>query len=165
MRHDIAQSMKELRNWYGYDGRIDVDVYRNLRNGMWSVKNRLTGLVIGWVSTCMVQDATLVVQPAGNQRVRDTGRKNVHAFVRGNLQLSYGDGIMASMGLYDPISITYDPYEYRTFVRIKDESPIHKAPYVELHYQTGVTAYVERAGAGEDPPEDTNSNVLRGQLA
>ena len=146
----------------GYTSKVNVDVYRNLRNGMWSIKNRLTGLVMGWVSECVVQDATLVVQPAGNQRVRDTGRKNVHAFVRGNLQLPYGDGIMANMDLYDPVSITYDPYEYRTFVRIKDESPIHKAPYVELH-RKGVIAYVERAG--EDPPEDTNSNGLRGQLA
>ncbi len=60
-----------------------VDVYFNLHRRLFSMRSHETGRVIGHYPWACVVDATFVVQPAGRQRVLDSGVKNVHAFVRG----------------------------------------------------------------------------------
>ena len=63
-----------------------VEVYRNLNFGCFSVRalgGKHKGLVIDHVIQITLENAEFVVQPAGNRRVRDEKRKNVHAFVRG----------------------------------------------------------------------------------
>ena len=65
------------------------EVYRNLRfkdDAVYSV--RRDGLVEGHalqvvMDGCDDSPVTLAVGPKGNQRVRDEGRKNVHAVIRG----------------------------------------------------------------------------------
>lgn len=61
-----------------------VEVYWNLHLKLFSIRSR--GKVIGHASRVLVRDAEFVVQPAGNARVRETGHKVVHAFVRGQLE-------------------------------------------------------------------------------
>ena len=78
-----------------------VEVYRNLHNNTFSVRLlrprlgrgdysrwRLKGKVIkhleNWM-TLNLQNVKFAVQPAGRDKVRREGKKNVHAFVRGTV--------------------------------------------------------------------------------
>jgi hypothetical protein len=119
------------------------EVYRNLRyrnEVVYSV--RKSGLVEG-TALCVVLDGNtkhpvkFAVGPKGNQRVRDEGRKNVHALIRGcmvNAVWRYDDmgedelahATDAAQSLkhrsmdvregYVWKQITYDPHVYRNFV-------------------------------------------------
>ena len=119
------------------------EVYRNLRyrdEVVYSV--RKDGLVEG-TALCVVLDGNtkypvkFAVGPKGNQRVRDEGRKNVHAVIRGcmvNAVWRYDDmsedelahATDAAQSLkhkemnvregYEWKQITYDPHVYRNFV-------------------------------------------------
>lgn len=60
------------------------DVYRNLHKGGFSVRDRSTGRVVAVVKNLLAYDCDLVVQPTGRERVLQSGRKSVHAFVRCN---------------------------------------------------------------------------------
>ena len=65
-----------------------VQVYWNLHKMCWSVvalEGEDKGRVIDYVNYFAITNATLVVQPAGQARVRLEGKKNVHAFVRGEV--------------------------------------------------------------------------------
>lgn len=71
---------------------MHVDVYLNLnmsRPGAPVLSIRHRGLVIGHARAVRIDGATFPVQPAGRQRVLDSGVKNVHAFVRGELVTVY----------------------------------------------------------------------------
>ena len=105
-----------------------VDVYKNLHNGLWSILDRKTRLVVGHAKEVYIQNPQFVVQPAGRQRVLDKGRKNVHAFVRGEL-VSWNTCHHAKEGP----SITYNPYKFGTFVQRDNEKPIHKAQWAHLN--------------------------------
>ena len=125
------------------------EVYRNLRfkdDAVYSV--RRDGLVEGHalqvvMDGCDDSPVTLAVGPKGNQRVRDEGRKNVHAVIRGcmvNAVWRYDDMDAFELGWandaakemkqremderegYEWMEVTYNPYEYRTFVSI-DTNP------------------------------------------
>ena len=62
-----------------------VQVYRNLNNGLISIQDLSTGLVLGHASAVDLQEATFIVREAGRQQVIREQRKNVHAFVRGKV--------------------------------------------------------------------------------
>ena len=55
--------------------------YFNLHKKVWSVMNR--GLVTAHVTERLIENPVFVVRPAGQRKVRETGVKNVHAFVKG----------------------------------------------------------------------------------
>ncbi|UBV45462.1 hypothetical protein LAJ19_20265 (plasmid) [Deinococcus taeanensis] len=58
-----------------------VEVYRNLTRRCWSV--RQGGRVIAHSPWLLLRDVTMIVRPGGRDRVRRTGRNEVHAWVRG----------------------------------------------------------------------------------
>ena len=62
-----------------------VQVYRNLNNGLISIQDLSTGLVLGHASAVDLQEANFIVREAGRQQVIREQRKNVHAFVRGKV--------------------------------------------------------------------------------
>jgi hypothetical protein len=62
-----------------------VQVYRNLNNGLISIQDLSTGLVLGHASAIDLQEASFIVREAGRQQVIKEKRKNVHAFVRGKV--------------------------------------------------------------------------------
>ena len=64
---------------------MKVQVYRNLHNGLISIQDLSTGLVLGHASAVDLQHATFIVREAGRQQVIKEKRKNVHAFVRGKV--------------------------------------------------------------------------------
>jgi hypothetical protein len=62
-----------------------VQVYRNLNNGLISIQDLSTGLVLGHASAVDMEEASFIVREAGRQQVIKEKRKNVHAFVRGKV--------------------------------------------------------------------------------
>jgi hypothetical protein len=97
-----------------------VEVYWNLHAGGWSVRDCKTGRVICRVTpddglldihyrSIHLTDVRWVVQPAGNRRVREEGRKNVHAFARG-VWAGYSNRVPELVS-----NVRYNPYHMTTF--------------------------------------------------
>ena len=92
-----------------------VHVYRNLHRACWSV--RLRGKVIGHVSSVTLQDVTLIIQKAGQTRVRVSRQKNVHAYARGKLE-------KADVSTPATVRARYDPRTRDAF-QLEDGAPVH----------------------------------------
>jgi len=62
-----------------------------------------------------------VVRQGGRQRVLREGKKNVHAFVRGEATYfsKYDCPTLDNVG--------YNPYKYDSFVKLIDKTPVRKA--------------------------------------
>lgn len=60
-------------------------IYRNLHNGKLSIKDKKTGLVCGYSDCVILDNVKFVVLPSGKRRTIETGVRNVHAFVEGEL--------------------------------------------------------------------------------
>jgi hypothetical protein len=131
-----------------------VQVYYNIRRGDYSV--RQSGRVIDHVDTIILRDCRFNVAPAGRDKVRATGVKNVHATVSGYidesvkisrvsllykcddfLELIDNVGhlvtripIHPAPGLSQPV--VYNPKRNDTFVKMYGSIPVHTAQYVAL---------------------------------
>ena len=104
-----------------------VEVYYNLHKKCWSVRSCKTGRVIKHADSLTMRDCKFVVQPAGRERVRREGKKNVHAFVRGFIEDSPPDMY------YNVKPVHYNPYIFDTFVQTWDgNKPIYEAAKVIL---------------------------------
>ncbi len=114
-----------------------VQVYYNIRRGDYSV--RQDGRVIDHVDSIVLHDVRFNVAPAGWDKVRATGVKNVHATVTGYI-VDMPDGWDAMDWLrraYD--FVAYNPFKYDSFVKITSNGydgfyadPVESAAYVEL---------------------------------
>jgi hypothetical protein len=101
-----------------------VQVYWNLHKNIWSIRNK--GKVIAHRNALTLSDVTFRVQPAGRDRVRREGKKNVHAFACGTFDTrKISDS--ASMR-----KITYNPYKFDSFVYEDDLTPVTKCDRVVL---------------------------------
>ena len=60
-----------------------VRVYWNLHKNVWSIQDCKSGLVIDHMNDLVLEDAKFVVRKGGQKRVREQGKKNVHAFAMG----------------------------------------------------------------------------------
>jgi hypothetical protein len=111
-------------------GNKRVEVYYNLHKHVLSVRQR--GLVIMHTPTVELEDVVFSVQPAGRNKVIKENRKNVHAFVRGNLVNSESKRIEKSLAINSDNwrLVTYNPYKYESFVYSDNEKPIHSASRV-----------------------------------
>jgi hypothetical protein len=105
-----------------------VAVYFNLHKKVFSIKalnGPFKGRVIGHSDYVELENCTFKVSEAGRQRVLREKRKNVHAYVVGDL-----------VGIDEqPIcgeAATYNPYKFSTFVRSFNEEPLHKANTVQM---------------------------------
>jgi len=105
---------------------MKVKCYRNLnRKGIvWSVVDKQTGLVVDRTSNVYLTDCQLVVSQAGNKRVREQGRKNVHATVRGTR--------LKQAPVANWTRVSYNPYTMTSFTTA-DGSPIFEAKYIKLN--------------------------------
>jgi len=65
---------------------MKVRIYWNLHKGMWSVQCAKTRKVMGHATQVLVREAAFTVSEAGRQRVLKERKKNVHAFVVGELE-------------------------------------------------------------------------------
>jgi hypothetical protein len=108
---------------------VDVLGVWNLHKNIWSVRHK--GKVISHQGTVCLSDVTFRVQPAGRDRVRSEGKKNVHAFACGKYEpaRSYHDNKLGR-------NITYNPYKYDTFVYSDDLTPVGHCDRVYLAGKT-----------------------------
>jgi hypothetical protein len=106
-----------------------VKVYFNLHKKTWSIKDKKTGLVIGYASWIPLKDCDLKVSEKGRQRVLREKRKNVHAYVEGTVSFDVADKSEITHGKF-----TYNPYKYDSFVRFINNEPVKllQADYVTL---------------------------------
>ena len=144
---------------------MKVDVYRNLHNGLYSIKARsgnFKGLVVAHARQVWLDDVEFVVSQAGRARVLHERKKYVHAFVRGTLSSFKGfDRIppeeFRGIGCFpqmEPFAVemmteghdfTYNPYRYSSFVDRDTESELHQADHAFLCITHG-TKYLPSEG-------------------
>lgn len=112
-----------------------VETYYNLHKQCLSY--RPSGGKVKHAQTMILNNVRFAVQPAGRDRVRREGRKNVHAFVRGDLSWvsedyyqSMDDYTEENMRRQAYRQITYNPYKHDSFVMADTHEPIHGATQV-----------------------------------
>ena len=112
-----------------------VQVYYNIRRGDYSV--RQAGRVIDHVDSIVLSDVRFNVAPAGRDKVRATGVKNVHATVTGYAVQRNNVSIDNRRDIIDYVA--YNPFKYDQFVKITSNGydgfyadPVHSADYVAL---------------------------------
>jgi len=86
-------------------------VYFNVREKNLSVLDYKTNKVTKKVTQAYLTNALFVVRKSGNKRVREEGRKNVHAFVNGIIQPKLDD----VMPQHEVCRVRYDPYTMDCF--------------------------------------------------
>ncbi len=116
-----------------------VRVYRNLHKNCLSVKQ--DGIVRCHADSVFLGDCRFIVSEAGQKRVRDEGRKNVHAFVEGVLvdareTDNYVDGHLSDQeiewGHSRWIDLYYNPYKVDGFTNKQTGSVVSWAKFVEI---------------------------------
>ena len=112
-----------------------VQVYYNIRRGDYSV--RQDGRVIDHVDSIVLHDVRFNVAPAGRDKVRATGVKNVHATVTGYAVQRNNVSIDDRRDIIDYVA--YNPFKYDQFVKITSDGydgfyteHVHSADYVAL---------------------------------
>jgi hypothetical protein len=114
-----------------------VEAYYNLHKKCLSY--RPSGGKVKHARAMILNDVSLDVQPAGRERVRREGKKNVHAFVRGTPayirdldDTNDGDISPANMERQGYRKITYNPYKYDSFVFADIGWPVKKVSQVVI---------------------------------
>lgn len=105
-----------------------VKVYRNLHTGLISVMDK-AGHVVAHVSQIILTGAKFLVRESGRQKVLREKRKNVHAFVIGEVVCSFRDMVVHFPGE----RVTYNPYKYDSFVMHATENPIREAQAASIN--------------------------------
>jgi hypothetical protein len=113
-----------MKTLAGYTAGQKVFVYFNLHKKLFSVRDHITGLVVGHTDMIALENVTFKVSEAGRQRVLREKRKNVHAGVLGTVK----DLPIAPPGH----AAFYNPYKYSSFVDINGQAVL-KASTVLLH--------------------------------
>ena len=118
-----------------------VEVYFNLHKHQWSVRSARSGRVILHTDKVHIDKPTFVVRKAGRERVLREGKKNVHAFVRGDITVF--DDFDPDYNGYSLVS--YNPYKHDTFVDVHDVTPVRKAKraVLQLEPSTVLGDYVD----------------------
>jgi len=103
-----------------------VEVYKNLHKNCWSV--RQDGKVRFHCAYVCLRDVVFVVRQRGREKVLETKRKNVHAFVKGYIcPVSEAN---VSPACWD--GVYYNPYVAGYFVNRTTEQPVDKAQFVDM---------------------------------
>lgn len=133
-----------------------VEVYFNLHKRLFSVRE--SGRVIAHLPFIVLRDCTFAVQPAGLRRVRETGVKNVHAFVRG----AWDRNPDTPFYIATAERVRYNPYISDTFfvVNDKQEVGVRAAQLVQCEITDQRTPimwgwYCEHTGRGKRNPAAT----------
>jgi hypothetical protein len=95
------------------DKTMLVKVYFNLHKKCFSVQHK--GIVIKHVDSITLKNVKYKVSEAGRQRVLRERKKNVHAFVVGE---------MVEENVECDTKVSYNPYKYNSFVIAVDGTPL-----------------------------------------
>lgn len=109
-----------------------VEVYFNLHKHLFSVRSAKSGLVLWHTDRVHIRNPEFVVRQGGRQRVLREGKKNVHAFVRGETtyfnekdSIAWSDNFAKYYPMLD--NVGYNPYKYDSFIKLIDKTPVRKA--------------------------------------
>jgi hypothetical protein len=121
-----------------------VEVYFNLHKKLFSVRDCKTGKVFAHSKYVTIRDPKFVVRQSGRKRVLQERKKNVHAFVRGELEDLFCHGLDDLVeAVVHGIPVTYNPYKYSSFVVKDTGEPIDIAKMAVLSKtDAGVTMKV-----------------------
>ena len=138
-----------------------VRVYYNLHKKCFSVQDYKTGLVTKHTNQLDLSNALFVVRKSGQKRVREEGRKNVHAFVNGIIQ----NRLPNNQDLfYNCHSVRYDPYTMDCFHYERIINGKSRWLPVDKHWIGRVWIHVENGKpnmyADIDKLGDTNDDKL-----
>ena len=117
-----------------------VEVYFNLHKKTFSVRSCETGRVIHHTDEIHIVNPEFVVRQSGRNRVLSEGRKNVHAFVRGDITVFNDFNPFNPDGL-DYTLVSYNPYKFDTFVDVCDTRPVRTAKRAVLRIQPSMVVY------------------------
>ena len=95
--------------------------YFNTDKLCFSLLDYKTNKVVKYADNIFMTNALFVVRKSGQKRVREEGRKNVHAFVNGIIQPKLDD----AMPQHEVCRVRYDPYtmDYFHYERIVNGKP------------------------------------------
>lgn len=108
-----------------------VQVYKNLRNGTWSVRSK--GKVIAHLAECILADVTFRVSEKRRQAVIAKRCREVHAWAEGEV-------VEALPAEYAAVPVTYNPYRCGTFTRRDSGAAVVAAAYVHFTKADGAVA-------------------------
>lgn len=120
---------------------MKVKLYRNLhkKGVVYSVQHK--GKVIAYTSDLILRDVKFVVRKKGQEKVRASKRKNVHAFITGTM---LDESYVSYFGDTQDIAY-YNPYTCETFVN-SEKKPIHTAEWARVSGKEG-KSYITTVGA------------------
>ena len=134
-------------------------VYFNVREKNLSVLDYKTNKVTRKVSQVYLTNAMFVVRKSGNKRVREEGRKNVHAFVNGIIQNRLPNNQEL---FYHSHKVRYDPYTMDCFHYERIVNGKSRWLPVDKHWIGRVWIYIENGKpnmyADIDKLVDTNND-------
>jgi hypothetical protein len=132
--------MSKLRN-----GKLNhgdrVEVYRNLHNDTFSIRRngKVVKHLANWQSI-FLKDVKFAVQPAGREKVRREGKKNVHAFIRGTyLAPSTFPHTTSEFKAKCTEWVTYNPYQNDHFTATVTDPETTFTSYQDVHEAKLVT--------------------------
>ena len=116
---------------------LKVKLYRNLhkKGVVYSVQHK--GKVIAYTSDVILRDVKFVVRKKGQEKVRASKRKNVHAFITGTMTTELG--MLHTVCLWFSNAgdtAYYNPYTCDTFVN-SEKKPIHTAEWARVTGKQG----------------------------
>lgn len=98
-----------------------VEVYKNLNNGLFSIRDMKTKLVLAHGHSFLLTDVTERVSAAGRKRVLKEERKNVHAYLKGRISFKQPKSDITR----DKV-VSYNPYTTDYFyIKTKDKKEEH----------------------------------------
>jgi hypothetical protein len=100
---------------------MKVKVYFNLHKKCFSIQHK--GIVIGHSDFVALKNVEFKVSQAGRERVLRESKKNVHAYVIGEL---------LEVGVDSGVEVTYNPYKYNSFVTKIGESVVMESEFAVL---------------------------------
>ena len=132
--------MNKLRN-----GKLNhgdrVEGYRNLHNDTFSIRRngKVVKHLANWQSI-FLKDVKFAVQPAGREKVRREGKKNVHAFIRGTyLAPSTFPHTTSEFKAKCTEWVTYNPYQNDHFTATVTDPETTFTSYQDVHEAKLVT--------------------------
>lgn len=114
---------------------IKVECYYNSHKELVSVRKR--GKVISHADGVLLKNPEFIVQEGGRQRVLREKKKNVHAYVRGELIAEIPeDTLKGLIEMADDAgykAVRYCPYDRKTFYEKDSDSAVYSGSYAMIY--------------------------------
>ena len=108
-----------------------IYVYKNTKNKCYSIMKN--GRVVDRKKIIYLKSCEFVVRPAGRRKTITEKRKNVHAFIKGELSRPFN--------IKNPRLLSYDPYQYNYFFDKINKKKLEKVKYIKLDFDNKIETY------------------------